>query len=219
VSKHPEKFGTGLIEGVAAPESANNSATGGAMIPLLTLGIPPNVVLAMLLGALMIHGTPPGPLMLKEHPQLFWGIVTSMYVGNFMCLILNLPLIGIWVQVLKVPYKILFPLILLFCLIGSYMINNSLVDVISMVIFGIVGYLLRKYKYETAPLAIAFVLGPMLERSLRQSLSMSSGSFMIFLESPIAAICLLVALILLILPIFPFLKKRRRGLAVMQEED
>ena len=219
VSKHPEKFGTGLIEGVAAPESANNSATGGAMIPLLTLGIPPNVVLAMLLGALMIHGTPPGPLMLKEHPQVFWGIVTSMYVGNFMCLLLNLPLIGIWVQVLKVPYKILFPLILLFCLVGAYMINNSLLDMVSMVIFGIVGYLLKKYRYETAPLAIAFVLGPMLERSLRQSLSMSDGSFNIFLKSPLSASCLLIAAILLMLPLFPLLKRKRKSIVEMQKEE
>ena len=219
VSKHPEKFGTGLIEGVAAPESANNSATGGAMIPLLTLGIPPNVVLAMLLGALMIHGTPPGPLMLKEHPQVFWGIVTSMYIGNFMCLVLNLPLIRIWVQVLKVPYKILFPLILLFCLIGSYMINHSLLDMISMVVFGIVGYLLKKYRYDAAPLAIAFVLGPMLERSLRQSLSMSDGSFEIFLKSPLAGSCLLIATILLVLPLFPLMKRKRRKMVAIQKEE
>ena len=204
---------------MAAPESANNSATGGAMIPLLTLGIPPNVILAMLLGALMIHGTPPGPMMVKEHPQLFWGIVTSMYIGNTMCLILNLPLIGLWVQVLRVPYKILFPLILLFCLIGSYMINNSIVDMISMVVFGIFGYLLRKYKYEIAPLAIAFVLGPMLERSFRQSLYMSEGSFKIFLNRPIAGICMMLAMILLLLPIFPFLKGKREDVVRTQEED
>lgn len=218
LSRHPEKFGTGMIEGVAAPESANNSATGGAMVPMLTLGIPPNAVLAMLLGALMIHGTPPGPLMMKQHPQLFWGIITSMYFGNAMCLVLNLPLIGIWVKVLKIPYKILFPLILLFCLIGSYTLNNSVVDMVTMMIFGILGYFLRKYDYETAPLALAFVLGPMMEMSLRQSLRMSDGSFRIFLMSPIAATCLLIAMMLLLLPLIPIFRRKRKDMIQVEEE-
>jgi putative tricarboxylic transport membrane protein len=219
ISKHPERFGTGLIEGVAAPEAANNSATGGAMIPMLTLGIPPNVVLAMLLGALMIHGTPPGPLMIKEHPELFWGIIASMYVGNAICLILNLPLIGLWVQVLKVPYKIMFPMILMFCLLGSYMINNSVVDMLTMLVFGIMGYLFKKYGYEVAPLALAFVLGPMLEMSLRQSLLMSDGSFLIFITRPIAGICLFFAFVLVVIPLFPYLRARRVHIAKMAEEE
>jgi putative tricarboxylic transport membrane protein len=218
LSRHPEKFGTGMIEGVAAPEAANNSATGGAMVPMLTLGIPPNAVLAMLLGALMIHGTPPGPLMMTKHPQLFWGIITSMYLGNAMCLVLNLPLIGIWVKVLKIPYKILFPLILLFCLIGSYTLNNSVVDMVTMMIFGIFGYFLRKYGYESAPLALSFVLGPLMEMSLRQSLRMSDGSFRIFLMSPIAATCLLIAMMLLLFPLIPFFRKKRKDMIQVEEE-
>ncbi|MCX5907627.1 MAG: tripartite tricarboxylate transporter permease, partial [Deltaproteobacteria bacterium] len=175
VSKHPEKFGTGAIEGVAGPESANNAATGGAFIPLFSLGIPSNPVMAVLLGALMIHGIVPGPNMLRQNPDLFWGVVVSMYVGNAMLLVLNLPLIGLWVRLLKVPYAILFPLILLFCLIGGYTVNNKIVDVYIMILFGIAGYLLRKFRYESAPLILAFVLGPLLEDALRQSLIISEG--------------------------------------------
>jgi len=208
VSKNPEKFGKGAIEGVAAPESANNSATGGAFIPLLTLGIPANVVMAILIGALMIHGITPGPMLLKEHPDLFWGVIASMYVGNFMLLILNLPLIGLWVQLLRVPYSILFPLILFFCLIGSYAINNSTVDVALMLLFGVVGYLMRKFEYEPAPLVLAFVLSPIMEQALRQSLILSTGSFMIFLNRPISIGCLIVAAGLLATSAVSFFRKR-----------
>jgi putative tricarboxylic transport membrane protein len=179
-SKYPEKFGTGMIEGVAAPESANNSAAQGAFIPLLTLGIPSNVVMAMLLGALIIHGVTPGPLLLTNHPQVFWGVVGSMYIGNAMLLVLNLPLIGLWVQLLKVPYPVLMPLIIIFCVVGAYTINNSIMDVLFMLIFGVVGYLMKKLKYDAPPLILAFVLGPMLEYSLKQSLMVSKGSFKIF---------------------------------------
>ena len=210
VSRHPEEFGKGAIEGVAGPEAANNAATGGAFIPLMTLGIPPNVVMAMLLGAFMIHGVQPGPLMMKQSPGLFWGVIVSMYIGNIMLLILNLPLIGLWVQVLKVPYKILFPLILLFCLIGVYSVSNAVFDIYIMIIFGIMGYLMKKFDYEGAPLILAFVLGPLLENNLRKSMIMSQGNFSIFFTRPLAAISLVVALFLLISPIIPWMAKRRK---------
>jgi putative tricarboxylic transport membrane protein len=210
ISRHPEKFGKGAIEGVAGPESANNAATGGGFVPLLTLGIPSNPPMAMLLGALLIHGMQPGPLLMQKQPDLFWGVVTSMYVGNGMLLLLNLPMIGMWVQVLKIPYRILFPLILLFCLIGAYSINNSVADVLIMILFGIVGYLMKKFEYEGAPLILAYVLGPMLEISLRQSLTISSGSFAIFFTRPIAAGGMLLAIFLIISPLLPKIRKRKR---------
>ena len=212
VSKHPEEFGKGAIEGVAAPEAANNSAAQGAFIPLLTLGIPSNVVMAMLLGALIIHGVTPGPLLLSQHPDLFWGVVASMYVGNIMLLVLNLPLIGMWVQLLRVPYSILFPLIILFCLIGAYSINNSSTDVLIMLVFGVIGYLMKKLSLEAAPMVLAFVLGPMMETALRQSLIKSRGSFSIFFTRPISAACLMLAIALMILPLLPWL--RRPGAAL-----
>jgi len=218
VSKHPEKFGKGAIEGVAGPESANNAAIGGAFIPFFSLGIPPNVVMALLLGALMIHGVQPGPLILKQHPDIFWGTVASMYVGNGMLLLLNLPLIGIWVKILKIPYPTLFPLILLFCLIGSYSINFTAFDILIMVFFGIVGYILRKLEYEFAPLVLGYVLGPMLERSLRQSLILSDGSFLIFISRPISAVCILASIILLLTPLVPYIRKRREVLTREVEE-
>jgi putative tricarboxylic transport membrane protein len=214
LSKHPERFGKGAIEGVAAPEAANNAATGGAFIPLLTLGVPPNVVMALLLGAFMIHGVQPGPLMMKQNPGLFWGIIASMYIGNIMLLVLNLPLIGIWVQVLKIPYKILFPLILLFCLIGVYTVSNTVFDIYVMILFGIVGYLMKKFGYEGAPLVLAFVLGPLMENNLRKSLILSQGGFSIFFTRPISAACLLVALVLLVSPLIPALGKKREQIAL-----
>jgi putative tricarboxylic transport membrane protein len=218
VSKQPERFGQGAIEGVAAPESANNSAAQTAFIPLLTLGIPSNVVMALLLGALIIHGLTPGPLLLAQHPELFWGVVASMYVGNAMLLALNLPLIGIWVQLLRVPYAILFPLIVLFCLIGAYSINNSSFDVAIMLIFGIIGYLMKKLSLEAAPLVLAFVLGPMMETALRQSLIKSKGSFIIFFSRPISAICILIALALMVTPFLPWFRRRRPGIGLEHED-
>jgi putative tricarboxylic transport membrane protein len=173
VSKHPEKFGTGVIEGVAAPEAANNSATAGAFIPLFALGIPSNAVTALLLGALMIHGLRPGPMLLRQHPEIFWGTVVSMYIGNLMLLVLNLPLIGLWVKVLKIPPRILFPFIFFFCIVGSYSENSSIFDVSLMLVFGLVGYFIKKFKYEPAPMVLALILTPMLENALRQSLIMS----------------------------------------------
>jgi len=212
LSKHPNKFGTGMIEGVAGPEAANNAATGGAFIPLLSLGIPTHAVMALLLGAFVIHGVQPGPMFLKEHPDLFWGVVTSMYMGNLMLLILNLPLIGIWVQILRVPYPILFPLILLFCLIGCYSLNNSMTEVLVMVLFGLLGYLFKKFRYEAAPLVLALVLGPMMENSLRQALLMSAGSPLVFFERPISAVLMGTAIVLLVFPIIPRFRKKRSAL-------
>lgn len=209
ISKHPEKFGTGVIEGVAGPESANNAATGGAFIPLLSLGIPSNAVTALLLGALLIHGIQPGPLLIKNHSDIFWGTVASMYLGNILLLVLNLPLIGLWVKILKIPYFLLFPLILLFCLIGAYSLNNSITDVIVMNIFGLIGYFFRKFRYEAAPLVLALVLGPMMENSLRQSLLMSAGTFLIFLNRPISLVFLIIAFLLLVFPLIPWFNKKR----------
>jgi putative tricarboxylic transport membrane protein len=208
VSKYPEKFGTGTIEGVAAPEAANNAASQSSFIPLLSLGIPPNVVVALLYGGLLIHGITPGPLLIKNHPDLFWGVVMSMYVGNVMLLVLNLPLIGIWVQILKVRYYLLFPLILLCCLIGVYSINNSILDIFIMALFGIVGYLIQKFGFEPAPLALAYILGPMLEVSLRQSLILSGGSFSIFFVRPLSMVVMIIAISLLGVQIYSTLKKR-----------
>jgi putative tricarboxylic transport membrane protein len=208
VSKHPEKFGTGVIEGVAGPEAANNAATSGSFIPMFTLGIPSNAIMAMLLGALMIHGLQPGPLLIKDHPEIFWGTIISMYVGNVVLLILNLPLIGIWVKLLKVPYRVLFPMILMCCVIGSYTVNNSAFDVVVMIIFGVIGYIFRKLKYEAAPLIMALVLGPSLESSLRQSLLMSMGNFAIFVVRPISVTCLGIAVGVLVSSVF-FRKPRR----------
>jgi putative tricarboxylic transport membrane protein len=196
-SKHPERFGTGVIEGVAAPEAANNASAQSCLIPLLSLGIPPNVVMAILFGGLLIHGIQPGPFLLRDHPDVFWGLCMSMYVGNAMLLALNLPLIGIWVRILRVPYPILFPLILFFCLIGVYTLNNSVFDMYLMVLFGFVGYIMRKFDFEPAPLTMAYVLSPILESSFRQSLSLSGGNFGIFFSRPISVVCMALVVALL----------------------
>ncbi len=217
ISAYPEKFGTGVIEGVAGPEAANNAAAGGAFIPLLTLGIPANAVMAMLLGALTIYGMQPGPMLIKEHPDLFWGVVTSMYIGNIMLLVLNLPLIGIWVKILKIPYEYLFPLILLFCLIGAFSLNNSVGEIGLMLFFGGVGYLMKKFDYEAAPLVLAMVLGPMMENALRQSLIMANGSAAIFFTRPISLGVVLLVLALLILPMLPWVRKKREVIAEIAE--
>lgn len=213
-SKHPEEFGHGAIEGVAGPESANNAASSSGFIPLFALGIPANVIMALLLGALMIHGVQPGPLLMMEHPEVFWGTVASMYVGNIMLLILNLPLIGMWVQVLKVPYRTLFPLILLFCLLGAYSISSSVFDLYVMFIFGTLGYVLRKLEYEPAPLVLAFVLGPMLEKSLRQALRISDGELSVFVTHPLSAACLLMSLGLILSAVIPSIRKKRSEVIV-----
>ncbi|MEM2958573.1 MAG: tripartite tricarboxylate transporter permease [Candidatus Jordarchaeaceae archaeon] len=208
LSKHPEKFGRGAIEGVAGPEAANNSATAGTMVPLLTLGIPPNVVMAVLMGAFLTHGIQPGPLLLKEHPDIFWGVITSMYTGNILLLILNLPLIGLWVRLLKVPYGVLFPLIFLFCLIGVYSIAGNIWDIVIMVVFSVVGYLMKKFDYEAAPLVLAFVLGRMTEETVRQSLTLSRGDLSVFFKHPISCIAILAALVIVLSPLIFHIVKR-----------
>jgi putative tricarboxylic transport membrane protein len=217
LSTRAAQFGTGVIEGVAGPEAANNAAAGGAFIPLLTLGIPANAVMAMLLGALTIYGMQPGPMLIKEHPDLFWGVVTSMYIGNLMLLVLNLPLIGVWVKILKIPYEYLFPLILLFCLIGAFSLNNSVGEIGLMLFFGVVGYLMKKFDYEAAPLVLAMVLGPMMENALRQSLIMANGSAAIFVTRPISLGVVALVLALLILPMLPWVKKKREVIAEIAE--
>ncbi len=196
-----KQFGTGVIEGVAGPETANNSGSTGNLVPLLTMGIPGNAVTAILLGALMIHGIQPGPLLIKNHADIYWGVIASMYIGNVMLLVLNLPLIPLWIRILKLPYYFLFPIILVLCTIGSYSINGSIVDVTIMMIFGVIGYFMKKYEYEPAPLIMAFVLGKMFENSWRQSLILSDGSFGIFVTRPISLALLIVAGLLLISPL------------------
>ncbi len=207
-SRTPEKFGTGMIEGVAGPEAANNAATGGAFVPLLTMGIPSNAIMALLLGALLVQGVRPGPFFVKEYPDLFWGIISSMYMGNAMLLVLNLPLIGLWVKILKLPYPLLFPLIILFCLIGVFSLNNTATDIYVMSIFGLFGFLMKKFEYDAAPLVLALVLSPMIEDAFRQSLLMSHGSFLIFFQRPISLVLTGAAALLLLSNFTPWLKRR-----------
>jgi putative tricarboxylic transport membrane protein len=219
LAKDPSRFGKGAIEGVAGPETANNAAAGGALIPLLTLGIPPNVVMAMLFSAMIIHGVQPGPLLMTSSPDVFWGLVASMYIGNVLLVLLNLPLIGLWVKLLKIPYGILLPLILLFCLIGAYSLNNSTFEVSTMIFFGGVGYLMRKFGYESAPLILAFIMGPILEQNLRQALLMSGGSFTIFVTRPISAVTLAIAFLLLLSNVLPSMKKKREKVEEILKEE
>jgi putative tricarboxylic transport membrane protein len=197
LSKHPEEFGKGAIEGVAGPETANNAAAGGSFVPLLALGIPCAPAMALLFAGLSIHGLSVGPIMITQHPDLFWGTICSMYIGNIMLLVLNLPLIGIWVKVLKVPYRILMPLILLFCLIGVYSTNNNVWDVIIMAVLGFVGFILRKFDYEPALMILAYVLGPLIETNFRQSMIMSNGDMSTFVTRPISAVSLGLCVLLL----------------------
>jgi len=201
LSPYPEKFGTGVIEGVAGPEAANNAATAGSFIPLLSLGIPTSAIMALFMGALMIHGIQPGPLFIAKYPELFWGFIASMYSGNAMLLVLNLPLIGMWVRVLKTSYGILCPLILLFCLIGVYSLNANVVEITIMLAFGVGGFLMRRAGFEGAPFILALVLGPIMETSLRQSLLISRGSFGIFVIRPICAVLIALTVAFLIWPV------------------
>ena len=201
VARHPEKFGQGTIEGVAGPETANNAATAGGFVPLLTLGIPTNSVLALMLAAMMMHGVTPGPLLLLKWADVFWGVIASMYIGNVVCLILNLPMIGIFVRMLKVPYGILSPLIIMFILLGAYGVNNSINDLILTLIFGLFGYLMKRFDIDAAPLILAFVLGPMLENNLSKALLMSGDGNPLFLFSrPISATLLSLAIFVLFFP-------------------
>jgi putative tricarboxylic transport membrane protein len=209
LSRRPEEFGHGAVAGVAGPESANNSATSGAFVPMLALGIPTGPVTAVLIAAMMVHGVAPGPLLIQQQPQLFWGFVASMYVGNLVLLILNLPLVGLFVNILRIPYPLLYPVIVLLCIIGVYEVNRSVVDVWIMLVMGLLGYLLKKLDFEPAPIVLGAVLAPMLELSLRQSLSMSDGSYTIFTERPISATLLAVALVLVVLSLRPLVGRGR----------
>jgi putative tricarboxylic transport membrane protein len=211
ISKHPERFGKGAIEGVMAPETANNAAATSSFIPLLTLGIPGNLSIAMIFVALMIHGIRPGPLLIQEHPDLFWGVIASMFLGNVILLALNLPLIGMWVTLLKVPYRYLVVVIVIICVIGAYSVNYTAFDVGAMMLFGVFGYLIRKGRFPAAPLVLAMILGPMLERSMQQSLMMAGGDFMIFFRRPISVVLLFLAGLLMLTPVARQLWKRRHA--------
>ena len=219
VSKHPEEFGKGAVAGVAGPETANNAASTGAFVPLLALGIPTSPITAVLIGALMIHGVSVGPTLVNEHPDVFWGFVASMYVGNVMLLLLNLPLVSVFVTVLRIPYAYLYPMIIMFCIIGVYEVNNSVVDVWIMLIMGVVGYALRKFDFDPAPLVLGLVISPILEQSLRQSLIMSNGDYTIFLGRPISLALLLVSAGLLTLAAISFVLKRRDWRAELAEAE
>lgn len=209
VSRNPESFGKGNICGVASPESANNAGAQTSFIPLLTLGIPSNVIMAMMAGAMMIHGIQPGPRVISNNPDLFWGVIASMWVGNFMLVILNLPLIGIWVKLLTVPYRILYPAILLFCCIGIYSINNNVFDIWLTAILGFLGYLYYKLECEPAPLILGFVLGPLMEENLRRGMLISRGDPSIFFTRPLSLAFLIMAFILLIVIAVPVIRKKR----------
>jgi len=209
VARDPSRFGRGAIEGVAGPESANNAGAQTSFIPMLTLGIPGNAVMALMIGALTIHGIQPGPQIMTERPEMFWGMVASMWIGNLMLVIINLPLIGIWVQLLKVPYRLLYLSILLFSAIGVYTVNNSTFDVLMAALFGFLGYVFIRLECEPAPLILGFVLGPLMEDNLRRAMRISSGDPMIFLERPISLCLLIAALVLLIVVALPTIRSKR----------
>ena len=209
LSKHPEQFGNGAVAGVAGPESANNAASTGAFVPMLALGLPTGPVTAVLMAALLIHGVPPGPTLVTDHPQVFWGFIASMYVGNVMLLALNLPLVGLFVAVLRIPYAYLYPLIIMFCILGVYEVGHSIVDVWIMLIMGGVGYLMRKVDLDPAPLVLGLVIAPTLELSLRQSLVMSNGEWMIFFKRPISATLLALGGVLLALALVSAIRRQR----------
>jgi TctA family transporter len=214
ISKGRHEFGTGAIEGVAGPESANNAAAQTSFIPLLTLGIPSNAVMALMVGALIIQGIQPGPRMVEAQPDLFWGLIASMWVGNLMLLVINLPMIGIWVKLLAVPYRYLYPAILVFCAIGSYSINNNVFDVYVTALFGLFGYLCSKLRLEAAPMLIGFVLGPMMEEHLRRAMLLSRGDPMVFVERPISATLLAIGLIALLAMALPGLRRKKEAAMV-----
>ncbi|PKN65955.1 MAG: transporter [Deltaproteobacteria bacterium HGW-Deltaproteobacteria-15] len=210
LSDHPEEFGNGAIEGVAGPESANNAACQSAFIPLFVLGIPFAPPTAILLGALLIHGVTPGPMLISDHPELFWGVIASMYIGNFILLLLNLPFVPLFANILRVPKKILLPLVILFCLTGMYTVNNSIFDIWMMLLFGALGFLMRKWGYDGAPLLLALVLGPKMEVAFRQSLMISRGDFTVFIQRPISMVFLIATLLFLLFPLVVTLWKNKR---------
>jgi putative tricarboxylic transport membrane protein len=209
VSAHPERFGRGAIEGVAAPESANNAAAQACFIPMLSLGIPPNALMALMIGALMVHGIQPGPNIIAKQPELFWGLIASMWIGNLMLVILNLPLIGIWVKLLQLPNKYLFPSIIVFCCIGTYALNSSPAEVLIMTVFGVVGYVFRKLDCEPAPLLLGLVLGPLLEENFRRAMQVADGDWSVFVTRPLSCAFLLASVALLIAVTLPSIRRGR----------
>src|SRR5271166_2076343 len=209
VAKDPSRFGRGAIEGVAAPESANNAAAQTSFIPLLTLGIPPNAVMALMVGAMTIHGIVPGPQVMTKQPDLFWGMIASMWLGNLMLVVINLPLVGVWVKLLQVPYRMMFPAILIFCNIGNYSINNSPTDVMISALFGVVGFWLVKHDFEPAPLTLALVLGPLMEENLRRAMLIARGDATVFFTKPISSGLLITAIFLLVVAALPKIRRRR----------
>src|ERR1700719_2861709 len=209
LSKHPERFARGAIQGVAAPESANNAAAQTSFIPLLTLGIPPNAVMALMVGAMTIHGTVPGPQVMTKQPELFWGMISSMWLGNLMLIIINLPMVGMWVKLLQVPYRFLFPAILIFCSIGVYSINNAPFDCVITAVFGIVGYWLGKDDFQAAPMLLGFLPGPLMEENLRRAMLIARGDATVFFTRPISAVLLTTAIILLVIAGLPKIRRRR----------
>src|ERR1700726_1963518 len=217
IAKDPSRFGRGAIEGVAAPESANNAAAQTSFIPLLTLGIPPNAVMALMVGAMTIHGIVPGPQVMTKQPELFWGLVSSMWVGNLMLGVIKLPLVGLWVRLLRVPYRLMFPSIVIFCAIGIYSINNAPVDVVLAGAFGLLGYWLIKHDFEPAPLLLGMVLGPLMEENLRRALLISRGDWTVFLTRPLSAVLMAIAAFLLVLAVLPSLRKKRDEVFVESE--
>ena len=209
LAKNPSRFGQGAIEGVAGPESANNAGAQTSFIPLLTLGIPPNAVMAVMVGAMMIHGIVPGPQVMTERPELFWGLIASMWIGNAMLVLLNLPLIGLWVRLLKVPYRLLYPAILLFCCIGIYSVNQSALEVVFAVGFGLLGYLFIKLDCEPAPLLLGFVLGPLMEENLRRAMLLARGDATVFVTRPLSAGLLVLAALLVAALVLPAVRQTR----------
>jgi putative tricarboxylic transport membrane protein len=209
IAKDPSRFGKGAIQGVAGPESANNAGAQTSFIPLLTLGIPPNAVMALMVGAMTIHSIQPGPQVMTNNPQLFWGLIVSMWIGNVMLVVLNLPLIGIWVKLLQVPYRLLYPAILLFCCIGVYSLQNNVFDVLMTAGFGLLGWIFVKLECEPAPLLLGFILGPMMEENLRRALLLSRGDFTVFATRPISAVMLGIAIVMLIVIVAPSIRKKR----------
>src|SRR3989475_526917 len=214
MSRHPEQFGKGAIEGVAGPESANNAGAQTSFIPMLTLGIPSNAVMALMIGALMIQGIAPGPQVMNEKPQLFWGLIASMWVGNLMLVVLNLPLIGMWVKLLTVPYRYLYPSILVFMAIGVFSLSNNAFDVLIMAVFGVLGYICVKLECEPAPMILGFILGPLMEENLRRAMLLSRGDPMTFIYKPISAAFIIAATILLIVVALPAIRKKREEVFV-----
>ncbi|MFN5048773.1 tripartite tricarboxylate transporter permease [Roseateles sp.] len=217
LSKTPEKFGKGAIQGVAGPESANNAGAQTSFIPMLTLGIPPNAVMALMVGAMTIKGIQPGPQVMTSNPELFWGLIASMWIGNLMLVILNLPLIGIWIKLLTVPYRFLFPAIVVFCCIGTYTLNNNSFDVYLTALFAVVGYLFYKLRCEPAPLLLGFILGPMMEENLRRALLLSRGDWTTFMTRPLSASLLIAATLMVVVVMLPSIKNKREE--AFKDED